>query len=78
MNREEDHLQIVKEAFVNNGEYTFNEDMKAEHFAKKLLSRIEDSYQEGNYYREYKTLIDYIYSHHADNLAHWLYAEKNL
>jgi hypothetical protein len=72
MDREK-HLQIVREVYVNNGEYNFEKDVKAERFARKLLDKIEDSYQEGNYHREYENFADYIRSHHADNDAYWLY-----
>jgi hypothetical protein len=69
------HFQIIREVFVNNGEYNFDNDVKAERFAKELLGIIEDSYQEGSYYREYENFSDYIRSHHADNDAYWLYED---
>jgi hypothetical protein len=72
MDREK-HLQIVREVFVNNGEYNFKKGVEAERFAQELLSRIEDSYEEGNYYREYENFADYIRTSHADSDAFWLY-----
>ena len=69
----ENHLEIIKKVFVNNGEYAFKNEKDAERFAKELLGRIEDLYQDEHYYREYENFSDFIYTSHADNEAFHLY-----
>ncbi|MFJ8529008.1 hypothetical protein [Bacillus sp. NPDC094106] len=59
------HLQKVKEVFINNGEYDFDNEQDAERYAKKLLWRIESLYQEEDFYRDYEDLSDFIISHYA-------------
>ncbi|MDZ5608593.1 hypothetical protein U2I54_16200 [Bacillus pseudomycoides] len=74
---EDVNLQKVREVFINNGEYDFENEKDAERFAKELLWKIESLYREENFYREYEELTDFIISHHADGEAYWLYTDGN-
>lgn len=74
---EDTNLQKVREVFINKGEYEFDNKQEEERFVKKLLWLIESSYSEGNYYREYEELTNFIYSEHADSLAFFLFTDGN-
>lgn len=73
----ENNLQKVKDTFINNGEYEFPDADVEERFAKRLLFRIEEAYSSENYYREYDTLAEFMFSDCADKLAYWLYEDGN-
>lgn len=76
MDDHKENLELVKQLFVNNGEYKFKDEKQANKFARQLLSHIESEYSEENYYREYDELSDFIRSHHADSTAHFLYQDN--
>lgn len=75
---EKDYLQLVKQVFVNNGEYNFDNERDGELFAAKLLRNIEDLYQEEQFYNKYPVFSDFIRTHHADSAAFWLYEDGDL
>ncbi|MFF2532374.1 hypothetical protein ACFVS2_26030 [Brevibacillus sp. NPDC058079] len=76
MNCENEALDLVKKLFVNNDEYDFKNEKDANQFAKELLSCLENTYSSEGYHHKYKTLEAFMYTHHADSVAYWLFEEK--
>lgn len=73
MSFENEELALVKQLYVNNGEYDFDNEKDAEKFAKDLLYHISEEYSSEGYYHKYKTLKSFIYTHHSDTIAYNLY-----
>jgi len=69
-------MELVKKLYVNNGEYDFSNDIQANRFTLDLLHRIQNSYTSEEHCHRYKTLEEFIYSHHADSEAYWLYEDN--
>lgn len=76
MNDHKENLELVKRLFVNNGEYSFKDEKKANEFAKRLLSDLESEYSNEGFHHKYEELSDFIHSHHADSTAFFLYQDK--
>lgn len=76
MDDRKENLELVKQLFVNNGEYDFKDEKKAEEFARRLFSDLEDEYSNEGFHHKYDELSDFIHSHHADSTAFFLYQDK--
>ncbi|MFD0587742.1 hypothetical protein ACFQZE_06985 [Paenibacillus sp. GCM10027627] len=68
-----EELELIKKLYVNNGEYQFRDDKDANKFAVDLYWNIHNLYSSNGYYHKFETILDFIYSHHADSEAYWFY-----
>ena len=75
MERKE-YLKIIKDTLVNNGEYDFENMTKANKFAKQVLSEAEDKYSNEGYQHKYEDFKEFLYTHHADTIAYWIYEDN--
>lgn len=70
------YLEIIKRTLVNNGEYDFTNEEIANKFAQRVLYEAENDYRSEGYHHKYKEFEEFLYSHHVDSIAYWLYKDK--
>lgn len=71
-----EYLQIINDTLVNKGEYDFKEEKTAQKFAKEVLSEAEDQYIEEGYHHKYNDFKDFLYTHHVDSIAYFIYEDE--
>ncbi|KAF6620601.1 hypothetical protein HFE03_08085 [Paenibacillus sp. EKM102P] len=76
MEEEYERLKVINDTLVNKGEYIFKEENAAQKFAREVLSEAENQYSDEGYYRTYEDFKDFLYTHHVDSIAYFIYEEK--
>ncbi|MCP1184910.1 hypothetical protein [Paenibacillus sp. 1781tsa1] len=71
-----EHLQVINDTLVNKGDYFFKENSAARRFASEVLSEAENQYSDEGFYHTYEDFKDFLYTHHVDSIAYFIYEEK--
>ncbi|WP_440109948.1 hypothetical protein [Paenibacillus sp. QZ-Y1] len=71
-----EYLKVINDSLVNKGDYIFKEENDAQRFAREVLSEAENQYSDEGFYHTYEDLKDFLYTHHVDSIAYFIYEEK--
>ena len=75
METHKENLKQVRKMFVDNGEYSFKDEVTANKFVKDVLWKAESQYSGEGYYHKYEHLEDFLRSEHVDKIAYWTYSD---
>lgn len=70
---EAEYKNILKRIFVDNGEYQFESNNKAQRFINKVLSEARLQYEEEHYYHKYNDFKDFLYASEVDGIAYFVF-----
>ncbi|QNR65361.1 hypothetical protein IAQ67_15815 [Paenibacillus peoriae] len=76
MVEESDYLKVISDTLVNKGEYNFKEEKTAQKFAREVLSEAQYQYEDEGYCHKYEDFKDFLYTHHVDSIAYFIYGDK--
>jgi len=70
------YFAVLTRMFIRSGEYTFQTEELAQKFINELLVEAERAYSDEGYYHKYEEFQEFLYTHHVDGMAFWLYEDK--
>lgn len=71
-----EYLEILKKMFTDNVNYPFDGSEKVadfKTFIETVLSEADYRYTDELHYRNYPEFKDFLFTHHVDSIAHYVY-----
>ena len=76
MKMKKEQLKIIKDTLVNNGDYDFDNETKANKFAQEVLDEAQEQYSSEGYHHKYSDFNEFLYTHHVDNIVYHIYEDS--